>query len=246
MRIRSFILNHNYKIIALAKPASVLRAYYWLVLMCFLNSIPNSQADAVFNSINKLPSDTTQTSQTTEKVHTLDWIDLLPAYVDRQVLMEHYADLVIQRLDPPADLQAQQQILKELQQAPVNKELDGLRIRLAGYMTVLNDLEGKITEFLLVPYSGAGIYQPAPPANQMIIVRLKPEQALSLEQAYESVWVEGRLKIQAEETSIAQVSYLLDDAQVSLYTAEDARQAAVQEAQHEHEHEVTVDHAHED
>lgn len=208
--------------------------------------IPNSQADVALNSINKPPNAIAAANQTIDKVRPLDWIDLLPAHVDRQALMEHYADLVIQRLDPPADLQAQQQILKELQQAPINKELEGLRIRLAGYMTVLNDLEGKITEFLLVPYSGAGIYQPVPPANQMIIVRLKPEQALSLEQAYESVWVEGRLKIQAEETSIAQVSYLLDDVQVSLYTAEDARQAAVQEAQHEHEHEVTVDHAHED
>ncbi|TXH70188.1 MAG: DUF3299 domain-containing protein [Thiothrix sp.] len=231
---------------ARVKPASTLRAYCLLVLMGLQHGIPNSQADVALNSINKLPSATAAANQITDKVRPLDWIDLLPAHVDRQALMEHYADLVIQRLDPPADLQAQQQILKELQQAPINKELEGLRIRLAGYMTVLNDLEGKITEFLLVPYSGAGIYQPAPPANQMILVRLKPEQALSLEQAYESVWVEGRLKIQAEETSIAQVSYLLDDAQVRLYTAEDARQAAVQEAQHEHEHEVTVDHAHED
>lgn len=176
----------------------------------------------------------------TNTAKTLDWIDLLPDTADQVALMEHYADLVIQRLDPPDDPDLQTKIIAEFNQAPANTSLDGMKIRLAGYMLVLDDRDGRITEFLLVPYSGAGVHQPAPPANQMILVRVQPERALKADQAYESVWIAGRLKVQKNTTSVAQVAYLLEDANVSLYTAEDAKQAEDQHldeaAMHEHEH----------
>lgn len=184
-----------------------------------------------------------KTLSLTTAVKTLDWIDLLPPNIDRAALMEHYADLVIQRLDPPDDPSLQEKIITEFKQAPANPKLDGVRIRLAGYMIVLDDREGTITEFLLVPYSGAGVHQPAPPANQILLVRIKPEQALAAEQGYEAVWVEGKLKLQNNTTSIASVAYLLEEAQVHVYTAEDAKQADAQHIEHEHEHEDEHTHA---
>lgn len=170
---------------------------------------------------------------------TIDWIDLLPTHVDRVALMEHYADLVIQRLDPPDDPNFQAKIMTEFAQAPTNPSLNGKPIRLAGYMVVLENREDRITEFLLVPYSGAGLHQPAPPTNQMILVRVQPENALVTSQEYESVWVEGRLKIETNLSSIAPVAYLLEAAQVSLYTAEDAKQAeakSIETTHNQHEH----------
>ncbi|HPY41935.1 MAG TPA: DUF3299 domain-containing protein, partial [Thiolinea sp.] len=136
-------------------------------------------------------------------VKTLDWIDLLPATINREALMEHYADLVIQRLDPETEASTQEKIINELNQAQGNASLDGLYVRLAGYMAVLDDREGQISEFILAPYSGAGIHQPAPAANQMILVH--PQKAYKLADAdqYQSVWVEGRLKLQNQVTSIS-------------------------------------------
>lgn len=166
----------------------------------------------------------------------LDWIDLLPANVDREALMERYADLVIQRLDRSEDASLQEQILSEFKQAPINPHLNGLKVRLAGYMAVLDDRDGRINEFLLVPYSGAGIHQPAPPANQLVLVRLQPEQALATNTQYEAVWVEGVLQVQTTSTSVAEASYALDNAQVQPYTAEDAKQAEAVQAKHEQAH----------
>lgn len=172
-------------------------------------------------------------------VKTLDWIDLLPVTTDREALMEHYADLVIQRLDPETDRELQKKIIAEFNQAPPNLQLNATKVRLAGYMLVLDDREGQIQEFILVPYSGAGVHQPAPPANQMILVRPKSGQALASSEQYQAVWIEGQLTVTDTETTVARVAYLLEDAQVHLYTADDAKQAEATQNQPEHD-----EHAH--
>lgn len=195
-------------------------------------STTHSRVDS--NSVQATPITSRPTSQ------AIDWIDLLPSDLNREALMERYADLIIQRLDATTDSNLQAKIIAEFAQAPTNPNLAGHNIRLAGYMLVLESREDRITEFLLVPYSGAGLHQPTPPANQMILVRVQPEQALKVSQEYESVWVEGKLQIQSNTTASTQVSYLIDPAQVKLYTAEDAKQAAASTkatAHNEHEHE---------
>jgi hypothetical protein len=237
MQLASLVLN-------LGNQSSFSKLLILLVLSCMLSSIHLAEADSVLDQTTQSKTVEEKLVDPKEEIRTIDWIDLLPTDINRKALMEHYADLIIQRLDPPDDLSLQEQIITELKQAPVNPSLAGVKLRLAGYMIVLDEFEGKITEFLLVPYSGAGVHQPAPPANQMLLVRLNPEQALATAQMYESVWVEGRLKIQPDETSIARVAYRLEDAQVRLYTMEDARQAEAREAKLEHEDAAT--HAHEE
>ena len=103
-------------------------------------------------------------------------------------------------------------------------------------MAVLDDRDGRINGFLLVPYSGAGLHQPAPPANQMVLVRLQPEQALATNTQYEAVWVEGVLQVQTTSTSVAEAAYVLEPAQVQPYTAEDAKQAEAIQDKQEHAH----------
>lgn len=173
---------------------------------------------------------------------TIDWIDLLPPDSDREALMEHYADLVIQRLDPNTERVLQQKIIAELNQAPANPDLNGIQIRLAGYMIVLDEQDGHIQEFILVPYSGAGIHQPAPPANQMILVKPSSEVGLSSSDPYQAVWIEGQVKVQETGTSVAPVAYLMENAQVRWYSEADAKQAEAAQSAHEHADE----HAHED
>ena len=55
--------------------------------------------------------------------------------------------------------------------APVVKALDGQLVKLPGYIVPLDVTEeGRVTEFLLVPYYGACIHTPPPPANQIVVV----------------------------------------------------------------------------
>ena len=55
--------------------------------------------------------------------------------------------------------------------APMVKALDGQQVRLPGYIVPLEvSEEGRVTEFLLVPYFGACIHVPPPPPNQIVHV----------------------------------------------------------------------------
>ena len=52
--------------------------------------------------------------------------------------------------------------------APTNPKMDGARVRLPGYVVPLEEVKGDFKEFLLVPYFGACIHSPPPPANQIV------------------------------------------------------------------------------
>ena len=54
--------------------------------------------------------------------------------------------------------------------APTNPKMDGARVRLPGYVVPLEEVKGELKEFLLVPYFGACIHSPPPPANQIVHV----------------------------------------------------------------------------
>jgi hypothetical protein len=98
--------------------------------------------------------------------------------------------------------------LRELwDKAPTRRDLDGLRIRIPGYVVPLDMLGGRIREFLLVPYFGACIHTPPPPANQIIQVKLKARRDL---QTMDAIWVNGRLRLLRAETSMGVSGYLLE------------------------------------
>lgn len=57
--------------------------------------------------------------------------------------------------------------------APLKHTLDGVQVRISGYVVPLaGDMHG-LTELLLVPYFDACIHSPPPPANQVVWVRLR-------------------------------------------------------------------------
>ncbi|NKC13990.1 MAG: DUF3299 domain-containing protein [Gammaproteobacteria bacterium] len=87
--------------------------------------------------------------------------------------------------------------------AAVVGELDGQRIRMPGYVLPM-EFEGvKVHEFLLVPFVGACIHVPPPPANQMVYVTAKKSFASA--GLYAPVWVEGTLATQAATYSLSLV-----------------------------------------
>ncbi len=107
------------------------------------------------------------------------------------------------------------------EEVPVVEELNGKEIRIPGYIVPLAGHEEVITEFLLVPYFGACIHVPPPPANQ--IVHVKPKYPLLVNESYDLVFVLGKLEAQISTNQYAHVSYLIEDALLIPYSEEEAK-----------------------
>ncbi|HEY1365176.1 MAG TPA: DUF3299 domain-containing protein [Xanthobacteraceae bacterium] len=92
--------------------------------------------------------------------------------------------------------------------APVVTDLDGKRVRIGGYVVSLDFDATKVKEFLLVPFVGACIHVPPPPANQIVYV--KSDQGFDVSGMFEPVWVTGTLKVTTAFTGLAEASYTLE------------------------------------
>jgi hypothetical protein len=93
--------------------------------------------------------------------------------------------------------------------APVVQALDGVEARLPGYIVPLEvSEEGRVTEFLLVPYFGACIHVPPPPSNQ--IVHVTTELGVPLALLYEPYWVEGPLRVRRGSSELADTGYAME------------------------------------
>jgi len=86
----------------------------------------------------------------------------------------------------------------------VNETLNEQQVRLAGYVLPLEMDGQKITEFLLVPYVGACIHEPVPPANQIVLVKFA--QGIEVDGQFTPVWVQGKMSTQIGTTKL----YLID------------------------------------
>lgn len=109
------------------------------------------------------------------------------------------------------------------QRTSVREEWQHLDVKIPGYLVPLEYDGNQVVEFILVPYRGACIHTPPPPANQMVLVRFK--KGFPLTGLFTPVWVTGRLSIDRSEQSVAlsdgaaafEVGYALDATQVVEY-----------------------------
>ena len=92
--------------------------------------------------------------------------------------------------------------------APLVQGLDGKRVHIGGYVVPLDFEATRIKEFLLVPFVGACIHVPPPPANQIIYV--KSEQGFDVQVVFDPVWVTGSLKVTPAFTGLAEAGYSLN------------------------------------
>ena len=90
----------------------------------------------------------------------------------------------------------------------VVEALDGARVMLPGFVVPLELADnGKVSEFLLVPYVGACIHYPPPPANQIVYVVLpKPVEIDSLWLPY---WVAGEIRTETRESDLGNAGYTI-------------------------------------
>jgi len=134
----------------------------------------------------------------------VSWNDLLPKGWDPVKELEAMDLSSLQDADPAASA-ALEKITKMWNEAPVNQAMGGREVRLAGFTVPLEFTDTTLKEFLLVPYFGACIHVPPPPANQIVHVVL--ERAVPLDDVGEAVWVEGVLELVRLESDMAQAGY---------------------------------------
>jgi hypothetical protein len=98
----------------------------------------------------------------------------------------------------------------------VRNDLDGRTLRLAGFVTPIGFHDGRITDFLLVPFVGACIHVPPPPANQIVLVSGVGRHE-AIEGILRPVSVIGRMAVAEADTILARVGYRMHDVVVQPY-----------------------------
>nr|WP_198982138.1 DUF3299 domain-containing protein [Herbaspirillum sp. ASV7] len=146
------------------------------------------------------------------------WESLIPKDWDP---MAPFKGLKLDQLtddDPRADA-ALWKAKKYWKDAPVDASIEGKPVRLPGFVVSL-DREGEaLKEFLLVPYFGACIHVPPPPANQIIHVR--STKAIKNVRTMDAVWISGVIKVERSDSSMGASSYSMKAVSVEPYQAPD-------------------------
>jgi len=115
----------------------------------------------------------------------------------------------------PRAIQQYERLREIWDNAPTVASLAGRRIRLPGYLVPLDEARDGIREFLLVPYFGACIHTPPPPANQIVHVRSQsPIQGF---QTMDAIWVSGTLGLVRGSTNMGASGYSMVASRVEAY-----------------------------
>jgi hypothetical protein len=128
----------------------------------------------------------------------ITWDDLIPAGVP-------YSEII-----GPGEMDETNDIWRPVfdeNATKLNPVLDGAYIKMPGYIIPIDLSTDGVTSFVLVPYVGACLHTPPPPANQLVFVTTKkpwPSQKL-----WEAVWVTGEMLHELQTTEVAETGYHL-------------------------------------
>ena len=132
-----------------------------------------------------------------ETVVDLDWNDLVP---EGQVVLPPQLQGLVDH--DGAGLMSQQP-----ESTGVRTEWNGQTVRLPGYIVPLEYDGDGVTTFLLVPFVGACVHVPPPPANQLVLVTT--EEPYLTEGLFEAVNVTGVFGTASTTTQLAEIGYAL-------------------------------------
>ena len=157
----------------------------------------------------------------------IDWNDLMPEPWVKEMTKEMAA--VGKKLSNLQDNseeanKAMAVMRKKFDEAPIVKSQLNKKVRLPGYVVPLDAERSEKREFLLVPYFGACIHTPPPPANQIVLIRPTAQSKIKkLPESMDIVWVEGEIKEGRVTTSQGVSGYLLEAVSVAPYEVKPAK-----------------------
>lgn len=139
----------------------------------------------------------------------LAWEDLIPEGYVMEDPLEALSDDEFNNLmdgtEEAIQLMSEIQVIRD--NTPVVTGLNGQTIRLPGFVVPLDFEAEKVHEFLLVPFFGACIHVPPPPANQTVFV--KSQEGIKIEQLFDAVYVVGMMETTAVSSELGQAGYTL-------------------------------------
>jgi hypothetical protein len=126
----------------------------------------------------------------------IPWDDLIPPGVPyAEIIGEGEMDMATDTWNPIYDANA----------VELNDELDGTLVMLPGYIIPLDMGADGVTSFILVPYVGACIHVPPPPANQLVFVN--SEEPWPSDELWDAVWVTGVLRAKMQRNALGDTGY---------------------------------------
>ena len=153
-----------------------------------------------------------------EEPRVIGWDDLIPADWNPNSIMEEYTDEEIIKMNNEQYFSLQSQIQKLLDEAPTVAAMDGQTVKVPGFILPLEFEDTNISEFLLVPYFGACVHTPPPPANQIIHGKLDGSYAIS--ELFEPVWISGKLNTLRSQQELGEQGIALTQQVDTGYTME--------------------------
>lgn len=148
----------------------------------------------------------------------ISWDDLIPPdWLPEDLFAGMFDDVDPDALDDydPRAMELMDKIREIWDSAPVVERMHGERIRIPGFVVPLEGDGDEIHEFLLVPYFGACIHVPPPPANQLIHVL--PDAAIPARWNMVPVWVSGVLSVARHDSELGSAGYQLRAVEVEEY-----------------------------
>ncbi|WP_201495970.1 DUF3299 domain-containing protein [Rubrivivax sp. A210] len=150
-----------------------------------------------------------------EAFQTIKWEALVPADWDPFKEFKGLDMQAMQDGDPRAN-----EMLKRMREvwdsAPVNTAMVGQAVRLPGFVVPLEEGKDGMKEFLLVPYFGACIHSPPPPANQ--IVHVLPRSPAKGVRSMDPVWISGVLRSVKTDSYMGAAGYRIEAVSVAPYS----------------------------
>jgi hypothetical protein len=199
------LIKTRHHLLALALPA--------LLVLTLLPSPAAAQKDGV--PLMKPPLPASAKPAAPGAARTITWDALVPAGWDP---FKDFKDLNFQTLDDGDPRAAA--MLKKMREvwdnAPVNTALVGQAVRIPGFIVPLEDSKDGLKEFLLVPYFGACVHSPPPPANQ--IVHVLPKSPAKGFRSMDAVWITGTLTTGRTDSYMGAASYRIESVSVVPYS----------------------------
>jgi hypothetical protein len=151
-----------------------------------------------------------------DEYEEVSWEALVPPDFNPEKVFENYNVNELADNDPQA-IELMKKLKAEWKVAPIVEAMEGRKVKLPGFIVPLETEGERLTEFFLVPYFGACIHVPPPPANQIVLVVVPEDVKIPDSDYYSAIWASGHLSIKRTSNELGDAGYQLIARKIELY-----------------------------
>ena len=99
------------------------------------------------------------------------------------------------------------------------KDLDGKLVKIPGFLVPLSGNYSVLSEFLLVPDAQSCVHVPPPPPNLIVYVKL--DTPIPMDEDFSPAWVTGVLRLETSESQHGESAYKMQGKLIEEYSYEE-------------------------